>query len=61
VQKPDTLTTAGRFNSNDYSNLNNRYLIPESNDQFTPAINGQATLLVQPIKQSQNILIKIIE
>jgi len=41
VQKPDALTSYGRFNSNYHKYFNNKHLIPARNGQFTPAESGQ--------------------
>ena len=42
VQKPDTLTTTGRFNCNDPKYFNNKHLISAKGGQFTPARSGQS-------------------
>jgi len=41
LQRPDGLTTSGRFNSNYHKYFINKQLIPARDGQFTPAEYGQ--------------------
>ena len=47
MQKPDTLTTSGRFNCNYHKYFNNKHLIPAKDGQCTPAKGGQSHRLFQ--------------
>jgi hypothetical protein len=46
LQKPDTLTTSGRFNCINHKLFKNKHLIPAMNGQFTLAKGGQGHWLM---------------